>query len=160
MSPVTVLLMIDSDRYLAPDWFTLNVFNPLVKWLTNRGVSVWGSRILEVRGRKTGEWRAVPVNLLTRDGVDYLVAPRGHTQWVKNLRAAGSGRLRLGKAVIPFEATELTDDETPSILRPYLERWSWEVGQFFGGVGPDATEAELRAIAPNHPVFRIEREAS
>lgn len=152
--------MADADRYLAPDWFTRRIFNPFVKWLTNRGVSVWGSRVLEVRGRKTGEWRAVPVNLLTQDGADYLVAPRGHTQWVKNLRAAGSGRLRLGKTVTPFEAVELADDEKPSVLRPYLERWKWEVGQFFDGVGPDASDDELRAIAPNHPVFRIEQEAS
>ena len=30
------------------------------------------------------------------------------------------------------------------------------IGDFFGGVGPDASDAELRRIAPDHPVFRIE----
>ncbi len=88
------------------------------------------------------------------------MAPRGHTQWVKNLRVAGSGRLRLGKRVAHFEATELADEAKPAIFRPYLERWKWEVGQFFDGVGPDASDEELSAIAPDHPVFRIEKEAS
>ena len=143
------------DRYLRPGWFTRNVFNQVVAFLTRRGVEVWGSRVLEVRGRRTGEWRSVPVNLLTLDGVEYVVAPRGQTQWVRNLRAAGGGRLILGRRAASFTARELRDEEKPAVLRPYLRRWKWEVGQFFGGVGPDATEDELLEIAPNHPVFRI-----
>ncbi len=142
-------------RYQAPDWLTRNLFNPLVEGFTRLGMSFWGSRILEVRGRKSGEWRSNPVNLLTVDGVDYLVAPRGHTQWVRNLRAAGTGRLRLGRRVSTFQATELADEDKPAILRPYLRRWKWEVGQFFGGVGPDASDEELLSIAPDHPVFQI-----
>lgn len=149
--------MSDSNRrYLEPDWFTRNIFNPTVKTLTKIGVSFWGSRILEVRGRKSGEWRSVPVNLLTLDATDYLVAPRGETQWVRNLRMAGDGRLRVGSRVTEFEAEEVDDVNKPEILRPYLQRWKWEVGQFFAGVGPDASEEELAAIAPNHPVFRIQ----
>jgi deazaflavin-dependent oxidoreductase (nitroreductase family) len=142
-------------RYLEPDWFTRNILNPTVEALTRVGVSFWGSRILEVRGRKSGEWRSVPVNLLTFEGADYLVAPRGETQWVRNMRVAGGGRLRVGTRITEFEAKELVDEEKPEILRPYLERWKWEVGQFFEGVGPDASEDELTAIAANHPVFRI-----
>ena len=110
---------------------------------------------MKVKGRKSGEWRAVPVNLMTIDGVDYLVAPRGHTQWVRNLRVAGRGRLQLGRQVTEFEASELADDDKPAVLRPYLRRWKWEIGQFFQGVGPDANDEELLAIAPDHPVFRI-----
>ncbi|MGW2015002.1 nitroreductase family deazaflavin-dependent oxidoreductase [Streptomyces sp. NPDC001927] len=142
--------------YVAkPGWFTVNVLNRTVAWLTRRGVSVWGSRVLAVRGRKSGEWRRTPVNLLTVDGTQYLVAPRGHVQWTHNMRAAGGGELHLGKQVQPFTAVELTDDEKPALLRAYLKRWKAEVGVFFDGVGPDSTDAELRAIAPKHPVFRI-----
>jgi hypothetical protein len=54
-----------------------------------------------------------------------------------------------------FSATELPDDEKPPLLRAYLKRWKWEVGQFFGGVGPDAPDEDLRRIAPDHPVFRL-----
>ena len=144
-----------TESYQRPGWFTTNVFNRLVAWLTRAGVSVFGSRVLEVRGRKSGEWRQTPVNLLSHEGTDYLVAPRGHTQWVKNLRASGQGRLRVGRRTTDFTATELSDDQKIGALRAYLKKWKWEVGVFFGGVGPDASDEELRRIAPDHPVFQL-----
>ena len=143
------------ERYQQPGWFTTNVFNRIVAALTRVGISVAGSRVLEVRGRKSGEWRQTPVNLLTFEGDQYLVAPRGTTHWVRNLRASGEGRLLLGRRVEHFNASELSDDEKLPALRAYLKKWKWEVGVFFGGVGPDAPDEELRRIAPDHPVFRI-----
>jgi len=144
-----------ADRYLAPGWFTRNVFNRAVGGLTRLGVSVWGSRVLAVRGRRSNEWRTTPVNLLTVGKKRYLVAPRGTTQWVRNIRVAGRGELRLGSRVEPITVTELTDDEKPAILRAYLKRWRAEVGAFFDGTGPDASDEELGRIAPNHPVFEL-----
>ncbi|WP_329322369.1 nitroreductase family deazaflavin-dependent oxidoreductase [Streptomyces sp. NBC_01262] len=144
-----------SEHVMKPDWFTVNVLNRLVAWLTRRGLSVWGSRVLAVRGRKSGEWRRTPVNLLTFEGQRYLVAPRGHVQWTHNMRAAGGGQLLLGKKSEDFTATEVADDDKVQLLRAYLKRWKAEVGIFFGGVGPDSSDEELRAIAPKHPVFRI-----
>jgi deazaflavin-dependent oxidoreductase (nitroreductase family) len=108
-----------------------------------------------VRGRNSGEWRRTPVNLLTIEETRYLVAPRGEVQWVKNLRASGEGRLRVGRRTEDFTATEVADEEKPPLLRAYLKKWKWEVGAFFGGVGPDSTDDELRRIAPDHPAFRI-----
>ena len=143
------------ERYQRPGWFTKHIFNRAVARLTRLGLSVAGSRILEVRGRKSGEPRRTPVNPLTLEGAQYLVSPRGHTQWVRNLRVRGEGRLLHGGRAEDFTASEVPDDEKPPILRAYLERWKWEVGQFFGGVGPDATDNELRRIAPDHPIFRI-----
>jgi deazaflavin-dependent oxidoreductase (nitroreductase family) len=144
-----------SDRYVRPDWFTKNVFNAAVQVLTQLGISVYGSRILAVRGRKSGQWRTNPVNLLEFQGQRYLVAPRGVTEWVRNIRASGAAELRLGPRSEPVRVTELTDAEKPALLRHYLRRWKWEAGQFFGGVGADASEADIERIAPNHPVFRI-----
>ena len=109
-------------------------------------------------GRKSGEPRRTPVNLLAFDGNRYLVAPRGQTQWVRNLRVAGRGKLLLGRRREPFSAVEVTDAEKEPILREYLRRWKWEVGQFFAGVGHDSPADELARIAPDHPVFRIESE--
>ena len=108
-----------------------------------------------MRGRSSGEWRSTPVNLLTFAGEHYLVAPRGETQWVRNLRTAGEGELRVGRRVQVFRATELADAEKPEVLRAYLKRWKAEVGVFFGGVGTKGSDADLLRIAPNHPVFRI-----
>jgi deazaflavin-dependent oxidoreductase (nitroreductase family) len=144
-----------SEHVMKPGWFTVNVLNRLVAWLTRRGLSVWGSRVLAVRGRKSGEWRRTPVNLLAFEGERYLVAPRGHVQWTHNMRAAGGGQLLLGKKSEDFTATEVADDDKVQLLRAYLKRWKAEVGIFFGGVGPDSSDEELRAIAPKHPVFRI-----
>jgi deazaflavin-dependent oxidoreductase (nitroreductase family) len=144
-----------SERYIRPDWFTAHVFNPLVLLLTRLGVSVYGSRILAVRGRKSGQWRTTPVNLLEFGGQRYLVAPRGVTEWVRNMRASREGELRLGSGREPIRVIELGNEEKPELLRHYLRRWKWEVGQFFEGVGPDASDADIRRIAPNHPVFRI-----
>jgi deazaflavin-dependent oxidoreductase (nitroreductase family) len=148
-------------HFKRPGWFTKNVFNQIVAAFTRLGISVWGSRVLEVRGRSSGQWRRTPVNLLSHEGARYLVAPRGETQWVRNLRASGEGRLCLGRRREPFTAVEVTDPaEKAAILRAYLKRWKAEVGVFFEGVGPDASEEELRRIAPRHPVFRIVSDGS
>jgi deazaflavin-dependent oxidoreductase (nitroreductase family) len=141
-------------RYLEVSRST-RVFNSTVAALTRAGVSVWGSRVLRVRGRASGEWRSTPVNLLSHGGARYLVAPRGHTQWVRNLRVAGTGELVVGRRVERFAATELADADKPAVLRAYLKRWKFEVGVFFEGVGPDASDDELLRIAPGYPVFLV-----
>lgn len=133
-----------------------SLFNGTVAALTKRGLSIWGSRVLYVRGRTSGQWRSNPVNVLTHDGRRYLVAPRGHTQWVRNLRVAGGGELRVGSKIERFTATELADEQKPDVLRAYLKRWKLEVGVFFDGVDANAPDAKLLEIAPGYPVFLIE----
>ena len=142
-------------HYRAPGWFTRNVFNRAVSFLTERGVSVLGSRVLAVRGRTSGVWRTTPVNLLDHDGRRYLVSPRGEGQWVRNLRVAGTGELRVGRRTEAFRGRELADQEKGPVLRAYLKRWKAEVGVFFDGVGPGSTDAEIEAIASRHPAFEV-----
>ena len=120
------------------------------------GISALGSRILRVRGRVSGEWHNTPVNLLTVEKTQYLVAPRGHTQWVRNIRVSGEGELVLGRRAQRFKAIEIPEEQRVPILREYLRRWAFEVGAFFGGVSADSSDADLRRIAPDHPVFRVE----
>jgi deazaflavin-dependent oxidoreductase (nitroreductase family) len=144
-----------APRFQEPGWFTKNVFNRIVAGLNRLGISLAGSRVLEVKGRKSGEWRQTPVNPLEFEGDRYLVAPRGHAQWVRNMRVSGGGRLVHGRRTEEFSAVEVPEDERPALLRAYLKKWKWEVGAFFGGVGPDSSDEELRRIAPNHPAFRI-----
>lgn len=145
-----------AETFKEPGWFTKHVFNPLVAGATKLGMPLAGSRVLEVKGRKSGEWRKTPVNPLEFEGDRYLVAPRGNTQWVRNMRASGGGRLVRGRRVEEFTATEVPDSQRPPLLRAYLEKWKWEVGVFFDGVGPDSSDEELRRIAPDHPAFRID----
>jgi len=147
----------NGERYVMPTTpagrRVTGLFNSTVAWLTRRGMSVWGSRVLYVKGRSSGELRSTPVNVLTIGDHRYLVAPRGQTQWVRNLRVAGGGELRVGKRSERFTATELSDDQKPEILRAYLKRWKFEVGVFFDGVNADAPDSVLLRIAPGYPVF-------
>ena len=137
-----------------------SVFNGAISWLTRRGLSLALSRVLAVRGRTTGEWRETPVNPLRVGGERYLVAPRGHTQWVRNLRIAGGGRLRKGRSVEEFTAVEMIDADKPPILREYLRVWAWEVGRFFQGVDASSPDERLLEIAPGFPVFRITKDVA
>jgi deazaflavin-dependent oxidoreductase (nitroreductase family) len=145
-------------HYAAPGWFTRNVFNRAVAGLTRLGVSVVGSRVLEVKGRTSGQPRRTPVNLLVIDGHEYLVAPRGETQWVRNVRADG-GRLALllGRRREERVAHELGQAEAIPVLRAYLKRWKAEVGVFFDGVTADSSEDQLKQAASKHPVFALDR---
>lgn len=154
-NPITTAT-IPTHRYLAPGWFARRVVNPAIARLTRWGVSVKGTRIIEVRGRRSGAVRATVVNLLVLDGGRYLVAPRGVTDWVRNLRASGgAATLRLGRHAEVITATELDDAAKEPVLRAYLAAWEWEVGQFFPGLRSDSLAAELAAAAPGFPVFRL-----
>jgi deazaflavin-dependent oxidoreductase (nitroreductase family) len=142
-------------RYVRPGWFSKHVLNPMVRGLMRLGISVAASRELRVRGRSSGQWRSTPVNLLTVDDQRYLVSPRGATQWVRNIRASGTGELRLGRRTDAFRAVELTDSEKVPVLRGYLRKWGWELGRFFENVDKNATDDDLARIAPDFPVFKV-----
>ncbi|MFI9355316.1 nitroreductase family deazaflavin-dependent oxidoreductase [Streptomyces lydicus] len=142
------------SQYLKPSRFAARL-NGLIGWLARRGISLAGSADLAVRGRKSGEWRRVPVNPMTYENGRYLVSARGNSEWVRNLRAAGGGELRVGRRTRPFTAVELPPAETPALLRAYLERWGWEVKAYFGEITATSTDDELLAAASRHPVFRI-----
>ena len=142
-------------KYDKPGFFTKSVANVLVMLLNKLGISAGGANTLVVRGRKTGDRRSVPVNPLEFEDARYLVAPRGNTEWVRNLRAAGEGELRLGSKRETIKATEVTvDSEKPPIIRAYLENWATATKGSFG-VDEKATDQELADIATDHPVFRI-----
>ena len=141
-------------RYVTPKHSTA-AFNTVAKWFTARGVSLLGSRVLAVRGRTSGELRTTVVNVFTDGGERYLLAPRGHTQWVRNLRAAGEGELRLGRRSQRFTPVEIADADKTPLIRLYLRKWAWEVGAFFDGLTADSPDADIAAAAPGFPVFRI-----
>ena len=126
-------------RYLKPGWLISRVVNPLL-------MRFGAVPTLQVRGRRTGRWRSVPVNVLELDGERYLVAPRGETDWVRNIRAAGGGRLHYGRRTEPFTALEVPDEEKPQVIAAYLARWGHQVRSQFEAL-PDPAD---------HPVFRIE----
>ncbi|WP_250403617.1 nitroreductase family deazaflavin-dependent oxidoreductase [Streptomyces cellostaticus] len=134
----------------------LNVrFNAIVGWLARHGLSLAGSAEMSVRGRKSGRMQRIPVNPHSHEGARYLVSARGHSQWVRNMRVAGGGELRVGRKVRVFTAEEIPDAEKLPILRTYLRKWGWEVNQYFQGVTAGSSDEEILAAAGDHPVFRI-----
>jgi deazaflavin-dependent oxidoreductase (nitroreductase family) len=130
--------------YLRPPWYVTHILNRLAQ-LTRRATT------LAVRGRTSGQWRTTPVNVLSHEGNRYLVAPRGETQWARNLRVAGEGELRRGRRVETFRAVEVPAAERAPIVEAYLER-------FGGQPGVRALFAELPDPA-DHPAFRLEPSA-
>lgn len=129
--------------------------NVVIRWLADAGISIAGTRALRVRGRKSGKQRAVVVNLLTVDGVDYLVSPRGNTQWARNVRAAAVVEVGPRWRRHRVRATEVDDVAKPDLLRRYLSRWYWQVKDYVAGLTPDSSDEEFRAAAPTIPVFAL-----
>jgi deazaflavin-dependent oxidoreductase (nitroreductase family) len=130
--------------------------NAAIRWLAEMGVSIAGTRALRVRGRKTGKQRGVVINLLTVDGVDYLVSPRGNTQWARNVRAAGVVEMGPRWRRKRVQVTEVDDAAKPEVLRRYLARWYWQVKGYVAGLTPESSDEQLRAAAPSIPVFVLD----
>ncbi|MCW2688866.1 MAG: hypothetical protein JWR37_3756 [Mycobacterium sp.] len=131
--------------------------NEIIRALAELGISISGTRALRVRGRKTGKRRGVVINLLSVDGKDYVVSPRGNTQWARNARAAGVVELGPRWHSRPIAIAEVADEAKPELLRRYLDRWYWEVKGHVAGLTPQSSEHELRAAAPSIPVFELVR---
>jgi hypothetical protein len=146
-----------STRYDQPGR-AAQVGNRVIRWLAELGISIAGTQALRVRGRKSGEQRGVVINLLTVDGVDYVVSPRGDTQWARNVRAAGVVEIgpRWPKSRSKSRGiTEVGDAAKPELLRRYLARWYWQVKDYVVGLTPDSTDEQLLAAAPLIPVFEL-----
>jgi deazaflavin-dependent oxidoreductase (nitroreductase family) len=144
-----------ATRYEEPNRVA-QAANAVIRCLAELGISIAGTRALRVRGRKTGKQRGVVINLLTVDGMDYVVSPRGNTQWARNVRAAGvvevGPRWRSRRARV----SEVDDAAKPELLRRYLARWYWQVKGYVAGLTPDSTDEQLLAGAPTIPVFALE----
>ena len=142
-----------STFYEKPSGFT-QLMNRAISIFASLGWTPGNTITLEVRGRKSGEPRSVVVNSVEVDGQKYLVAPRGETEWVRNVRAAG------GEAIIRHgKRKRIRLDEVPvedrgPIIQAYLPKNAMATKKHFG-VEPDAPLEDFQRIAPDHPVFRI-----
>jgi hypothetical protein len=129
--------------------------NGLMALLVGRlGLPVPRAWMLRVHGRRTGRLRSVPVLVLHRGRDRYLVAPRGQTDWARNLRRAGWGELWRGDRRERVRAEELAGDERAAVVGHYARRYGWLTGRFFELPRRPSAE-EVRRIADRHPAFRI-----
>ena len=143
-----------TSRYDEPNR-TARAANQVFRWLAEAGISIAGTRALRVRGRKTGKLRGVVINLMTVDGRDFVVSPRGNTQWVRNARAAGEVEMGPRWRSQEVRISEVADDAKPELLKRYLERWYWEVKGHVGGLTPESTDEQIRAVAPSIPILEL-----
>ncbi len=147
-----------NDTHYIPPATPDRVFNRVVGWLADHGVSLAGAHTLTVVGRVSGTPQKVPVNPLRFEGAEYLIGIRGETQWVRNARAAGTVELRRGRRRRTVALHEVDPAQRVPILRTYLAKWGWEVKRFLPeGLSVDAGDDELAAHAHQLPVFVIAR---
>ena len=129
------------------------LFNRVFGFLAGVGIAPSFIYLLEVRGRKSGKTYSTAVNLLELDGKQFLVAPRGRTQWVRNAEAAGEVTLKRW-ASRRFRLRPLNDSEKPQVLKAYLTNYKSAVQKFFP-IQPNAPLEEFAKIAAGYPAFEL-----
>lgn len=135
----------------------VRIMNAVLGGIIKFGFSPQGGQLLTVRGRKSGKPMTTPVNPMTFEGAEYLVAPRGDTHWTRNLRIAKTGELRKGRTKRTVKvAAELADTEKPPLLLAYLERWGGVTKSHFGITWPNPSKDEVARVSERTPMFRIE----
>jgi deazaflavin-dependent oxidoreductase (nitroreductase family) len=130
------------------------VFNKAFGFLIGMGLGFSYNYVLEVRGRKSGKIYSTPIDLLEIEGKRFLVAPRGHTQWVRNAEAAGEVTLKKGRQRNKFGLRALSDEEKPVILKAYLDRFKSEVQVYFPVAAGSPVEA-FRELLGSYPAFEL-----
>jgi len=129
-------------------------FNRVFGFFVGLGLSPSYNYLLEVKGRKSGKIYSTPVNLHDVNGKQYLVAPRGRTQWVRNAEVSGEITLKKRGRRWTYKLRALPDAEKPKILKSYLMRYGATVQRFFP-VRPDAPLAAFAEIAAGYPAFEL-----
>src|SRR5215475_7720294 len=137
-------------RPSAIDRFINRVFVFLVKI----GLGLPHNFLLEVRGRKSGRVYSTPVNALERNGKRYLVAPRGYTQWVRNVIASGEAVLSRGAHRERVHLEMIADNDKPEILKTYLDRYKLTVQRYFPIPAGSPSEA-FQPLTSRYPVFEV-----
>ncbi len=139
--------------YAKPTALT-QAFNRFVGWLASLGVMPSKTVTLEAKGRRSGETRSAAVNWVEHEGQRYLVAPRGETEWVRNVRAAGGEAVMRRRDRQQVRLEEVPVEQRAAIIKTYLGENAMATQRQFG-VDPKAELSAFEAIAERHPVFRI-----
>jgi deazaflavin-dependent oxidoreductase (nitroreductase family) len=121
--------------------------------LTRFGLGASYRHLLTVRGRKTGQLRTTPVDVLETAGQRWLVGGYGPTNWVHNARAAGQVTLSRGGRSAQYGIAEASPGEAVPVLRKYLT--DIRVTRPYFDATPASSDGEIEAELPRHPVLRL-----
>ncbi|MBE0611669.1 MAG: nitroreductase family deazaflavin-dependent oxidoreductase [Dehalococcoidia bacterium] len=123
-------------------------------WWSGKGLPPARQVVLELRGRKSGKLRSLPVVVATVDGERYLVSMLGGgASWVANARAASPAWLRHGRRET-VRLVEVFGPERAPVLREYVRLAPG--ARPFIPVAVDAPEREFAALVDRYPVFRVD----
>ena len=145
--------MSPKEEFRAPTAIE-RAFNRTYGFLVGLGFGLSHSYLLQVRGRKSGKLFSTPVDLLKLNGKQFLVAPRGRTQWVRNAEAAGEITLKRGNFRGAFRLRPLADSEKPEVLKSYLDSFKKEVQRYFP-LPAGSPASAFRELASNYPAFEL-----
>jgi deazaflavin-dependent oxidoreductase (nitroreductase family) len=137
--------------------------NPVGVPLTTLGLAPRDAVTLEVRGRRTGQPRRIPILVTRHEGADYLVALAGESQWVRNVRAAGGEAVLRRRGTRRVRLEEVPVAQRAPVLAAYLEAGRRRSGEpaareqakWYFGLEEPATPERLAELAPRYPVFRV-----
>ena len=107
-----------NGRRRLPAW--VPYFNFFARPLLALGVPMGPDVLLTVRGRKSGQPRTTPVTICEYGGRRGFISPFGESQWVRNLRAAGTASIRFGRKREDIRAVELGHDEAVRFIREVI----------------------------------------
>jgi deazaflavin-dependent oxidoreductase (nitroreductase family) len=130
------------------------ITNALFRTLTSLGLGARYRHVLTVRGRRSGQERSTPVDVMEHAGRRWLVAPYGETNWVRNARVAGEVGLTRGRRSERVRVVEVGPEEAVPVLRTYLREVA--VTRPYFDVDLDSPDEAFAAEALRHPVFRIQ----
>jgi deazaflavin-dependent oxidoreductase (nitroreductase family) len=130
------------------------LFNRVYGTLVGLGMGFSYNYLLQVRGRKSGKLYSTPIDLLELDSRQYLVAPRGRTQWVRNAEAAGEITLKKGDMRRSFRLRTLEGPEKLRVLQNYLDRFRREVQRYFPVPAGSAPQV-FANICERYPAFEL-----
>ena len=145
-----------------PPW-VVRTLDPVMRGLLRRGMPMGPNAMLTVAGRRSGEPRTAAVAVLEIGKRRWILGAYGEVNWVRNLRAAGRGTIRLDGRDLPVRAVALTPTEAEAFfrgeLRTYVDElpWLWQRAASLFGREPLRDPARA---AQRHPVFELIAEAA
>jgi deazaflavin-dependent oxidoreductase (nitroreductase family) len=125
--------------------------NSFTSWLARRGVG--NQVVLTTTGRKSGEPRSVPVSPLDVRETGYIVSPYGEVEWVKNVRADKTVRLRQGRNDRKVTLAEVPVSRRGILLHQYYNEQ--KITRPYFDVPRDPKPEDFAVVAAAHPVFKI-----
>lgn len=134
-----------------------NAATRLINWvftqLTRAGMGAPYRHLLTVRGRKTGQLRTTPVDVMETSGQRWLVAGYGPANWVHNARAAGEITLSRGGRQARYTVAEPAPGEAVTVLRKYIT--DIRVTRPYFDATPTSPDSQIEAELSRHPVLRL-----